>query len=66
MQEENIQIRGVVCDDDVWSLRQGRFFHNANAIKTENAHQPTPNNEEFKADFFPFGIHDQNQEERIE
>ena len=58
MQEKNIQIRSVVCDNDVGSMRQGCFFHDANAIKTKNAHQPTPNNEEFKADFFPLGIHD--------
>jgi len=55
----------MVCHNYVWAFRQGCFFHDTNAIETKNAHQPTPENEEFKTNLLPVRIQKECQEKRI-
>lgn len=65
MHKENVQIRGVVRNDHIWTFGQLAFLHFSYAIKAENTHHPTPENKDPKTLFLPGFIAKNNQHERI-
>jgi hypothetical protein len=43
--EENIQIRGMVGDDNVWPIWSWRIQYLSGGIETKNTHTPAPEDE---------------------
>lgn len=54
--EKDIQVRSMVCNDNVWAFWNWRMDDFFNPIKTKEPHHPTPENEEAEAELLPFFI----------
>ena len=63
--EKDIQVRSMVCNDNVWAFRNWRMDDFFNPIKTKEPHHPTPKNEEVKTKFLPMWTKKNGKEERI-
>jgi len=52
--EKNVQVGRMVRNNDVRPIRKGAIFHLFHVVKTSKTHDPAPQNEQLKTQFFPF------------